>query len=179
MGRNKGIQTNPKNAGKVANTPEFDGRHKQDDTTDNLIHDLIPLMKRAYEMRATRGTNWTPMELQTAICEYFEYCASKDLKPSMSGLRLWLGISYETLSVWLRHLDKYGTITEIMRDAKDCMEVQYINRAEKYPTANIFMLKSKHGYVEKTQVEINSNQNITTNEVDDVIKRLNLDKPSQ
>jgi hypothetical protein len=59
------------------------------------------------------------------------------------------------------------------------METQYVNRAEKYPTANIFLMKTSHGHIESSKMDITSNGNslsVNFDELREKIAQLGLDK---
>jgi len=59
--------------------------------------------------------------------------------------------------------------------AMSAMEMQYISRSEQYPTANLYLLKSKFGYKDSQSVEIISDRN-TEDEIKATIEKLGLNK---
>lgn len=148
----------------------------REDDGKSLMRDLLPLMDKAFGEHR-KGCKYTPAELEKEVKGYFEYCNKTDLKPSKSGLRLYLGIHHSTYHEWQSKPEKYGNITDIIQTANDIMETQYIQRLESNPTGNIFLLKTAHGFQETTKVDITSNNQINPNEINDVIGKLGLDKP--
>jgi hypothetical protein len=128
--------------------------------------------------QARKGTMWTEDELRREIENYFLWCARKDVKQANVGLSLWLSCGKGTLYTWASDPVKYGAISVLTSQALEAIEHQYINRVEKYPTGNIFLLKTSHGHVETSKVDITSNGKEITNQenVEDLVSRLGLDK---
>lgn len=173
--KKKGLQTDPKNYG-VKNMPSDYVEKNKDVESDGLMGKLIPMFEKGMERRK-KGSNWTVEELFDAVKEYFDYSSENDLKPNKSGLRLYLGVSKTQYFAWQTESTKYGEISEIINFANDLMEQQYVNRGEKYPTFNTFLLKASHQYVEKTQVDINTGDNaVKASEINEIVKNLGLDK---
>lgn len=170
-------QTSPLTAGINYIPDNFDDVHKKDEG-GQLMRDLIPLFEKAWG-ETRRGCNWTPIELQEEILNYFKYVEEKQLKPAKAGLRLWLGVGMWMYNEWAKRPEKYGAISDLINSANAIMEMQYINRAEKYPTANLFLLKTQHQYVETTKVDITSNNTVSENDIQDVVKQLGLDKTNE
>lgn len=58
------------------------------------------------------------------------------------------------------------------------LEGQYIDRAEKYPTANLFMLRAGHNYIETSKLDVQTTPNTVQNvdEIAEAVKKLGLDK---
>lgn len=159
----------------VHNLPkDFEDKYK-DTENDGLLENIIPIMHKGMEQRK-RTTNWTADELEATINEFFDYCTEHDIKPCKAGLRLWLGVSKSQYHAWHSEPSKYGAISDLITMANDAMELQYVNRSEKYPTGNIFLLKTCHGYVETSKVDVTTNGNSTPDEVKDAIAKLGLDK---
>ncbi len=54
--------------------------------------------------------------------------------------------------------------------------MSYIQRSERYPTANLFLLRSSFGYVEPSRIEFSSNNNARTNvdKINDLDSKLGL-----
>lgn len=122
---------------------------------------------------------WTDEAFLECVENYFEYSASNNLKPCKAGLRLWLGCSRTQYYDWeINKTGTYGGKSDILAWASNIIEMSYIGRAEKYPTANIFLLKSSHGHVEANRLDITTNGNDINNadEVRDLVAKLGLDK---
>lgn len=172
--KSKNVQTQPHLAGEKNMTKAIVEKAK-DKVEDDLMASLIPVYDQAIKQRA-RGTNWTEDELKREIRNYFTYCAEKYLKPSKSSLRIWLGCSRSQYHAWQSETAKYGAISDLINLANDIMETQYINRGEKYPTMNVFLLKSSHEHQDKQEVEISNKSEVDKGNIEDVISKLNLDK---
>lgn len=169
--KNRDIHTKPELAGEQNMTKAFIEKNK-DVEGDNSLGDLVPVFGEAMKKRK-RKTAWTPEQLIDEITNYFQYSADHFLKPSKSGLRLWLGCSRSQYHAWQSETAKYGDISDIINHANDVMETQYIQRGEKYPTMNVFLLKSSFGHEDKNTIEV---QNANPNEIKDTISKLGLDK---
>lgn len=170
--QSKDKHTKPELAGEQ-NMPEDYAEKNKQDGADELLTNLIPIFDEGMKKR-TRGSAWTAEELIPEITNYFQYCANKSLKPSKSGLRLWLGCSRSQYHAWQSEMAKYGEISDIINHANDVMETQYISRGEKYPTMNMFLLKSSYGHAETQNVNITGSTN--AEDVAEAIKKLGLDK---
>jgi len=171
--KNKGIHTSPEKAGEK-NFPEGYAEKNQDptETTSNIM----PIWFQGMKNREDYKGLWTEDSLQEEINKYFDYCFTKNVKPSKAGLGIWLGTSKQTIWEWETKPDKYGFKSELIRCAGELIEMSYIDRGEKYPTFNMFLLRSTHGHVEKNKVEVSTTNATTADEVKDAISKLGLDK---
>jgi hypothetical protein len=177
--KNKNIHTKPETAGEH-NIPEgYVEKRQMDAEGQELMATLSDMYKKSTEKRL-RKSAWTPELLDKEVNEYFEYCTVKNLKPSKSSLQIWLGVGKSQYYDWEQNKNyKYGDISEIINQANYIMETQYVNRAEKYPTANIFLMKTSHGHIESSKMDITSNGNslsVDFNELKEKIAQLGLDK---
>ena len=164
----KGVHTSPDKAG-AKNMPE---NMSPDD--GSMEHILVIMENGDRNGKAYKGL-WTEESLKTEIQAFFNYCFEKSVKPSKAGLATWLGTFKQTLWEWETKPEKYGYKSDLMKLANQAIEISYIARSEKYPTANIFLLKSSHGHQDTTKVDINTN--ITNvDEVKDMVSKLGLDK---
>ena len=173
--KSKNIQTKPSMAGKRNITKEFADAHKEDE--DVGLDGLAELSKVAFTSRK-RQPNWNEDELSKAVIDYFEFCAKKNMKPSKVGIQLFIGVGKSQYYDWANK-EKYGAISEIISIANGLIEQQYIGRAEKFPTANIFLLKSSHQHVETSRLDINDSRSgigTTKEELSDAISKLGLDQ---
>lgn len=171
--KSKNVHTKPSKSG-VKNMPkEFEEKHK-DGEEDNVLESLTEMFVDT--VKRPRKSAWTKEDLAREIEGYFNYCIEKTLKPCKAGIRTYLGVSRSQYHAWQSEPQKYGEISDIINLANDVMEQEYINKSQKYPTANIFLLKTSHGHVETSKVDITSNAPATSTEVQDAISRLGLDK---
>lgn len=142
---------------------------------NNTIAKYLPLYKQGTENQKRYKGNWSTEQLSKSICDYFEYCAEHELKTAKVGLQLWLGISRDQYHDWGTKPEKHGDKTDLITTANAVIEMSYVDRAEKYPTANLFLLKSGHGYKETVDVNVNS-QNASKEDIGNAIANLGLDK---
>lgn len=169
----KGIHTSPTSAGASNVTPP----EKSDYIDMTLLE--TPLNKGNENQKAYKGL-WTEETFKEQVNAYCRYCMETGLKPSKSSLRLWLGCSRTQYYDWETKPEKYSYKTNILAVAHDFMESSYVQRLEKYPTGNIFLLKTSHGHIEQSKIDITTNgQNLNPNEVSDTISKLGLDKPTE
>lgn len=173
--KSKNIQTKPSLSG-VKNMPKDYAEKNKAVGNGEVLSGLMPLLKKSQERR---GTNWTAEQMFEAIEEFFDYCAENEVKVYKGGLALWLGCHKGQIWEWENNPSKYGAITDVIRSACELIEGQYIGRAEQYPTANLFLLRSSHGHIETSKVDVVTNVPTTTDDVKDIISKLGLDKPKE
>jgi hypothetical protein len=171
--KSKDVQTKKELAGEQNMTDKIIKNAKQDGSGE-VMEKLIPIFDKGVHEKATRGTNWSAEDLADEIRKYFQFCADNDLKPNKAGARTWLGCSRSQYHAWQSEPSKYGEISDIIEMANSIMENQYINRGEKYPTMNVFLLKAGHDYAETQNINISGGT--SQEEVDETIKKLGLDK---
>lgn len=170
--KTKDIQTQPHLAGDKNMTAKVVEKAK-DIVEDDLMASLIPVMDEGIR-QVKRGTNWTGEELLFSVREYFIYCGNHSLKPSKSSIRIWLGCSRSQYHAWQSEPQKYGAVSDVIRLANDMMETQYINRGESHPTMNVFLLKSGHGHSDKTEIQVSSGSDVSTEDISEAISKLGL-----
>ena len=54
------------------------------------------------------------------------------------------------------------------------MELEYISKVESYPTGNIFLLKSSHGHVDKSEVNITATTDVSQENILETVNKLGL-----
>lgn len=119
---------------------------------------------------------WTNELLEKEVFDYFQYCVTKDMKPSKASLRLWLGISRSTYYEWENNPAKHSNKSDILQMANDFMQVQYISRGEQYPTFNQFLLKASHDYSDKQDITITATSDVSQDNILDTITKLGLNE---
>lgn len=147
-------RTNPEDAGRH-NIPESHIKRHKEKEDDGINKHVLELLKRS--LSKTGQCSWTPHELAVQIIEYFDYCEEENMKPCKSGLRLYIGVSEKQYYDWGRYPEKYGNISQVVKSANEAMETQYINKGEKNPTMNIFLLKASFNYIEQGKLDITTN----------------------
>jgi len=175
--KSKEKQTKPERAGEQNFPDGYVEKRSGGDGFGEELKASTDLFKIA-TARRKKGTNWTEDELANEIDNFFQYCVDRNLKPSKASLSLWLGVSQSQYMAWQAEPLKYGVISEIINMAGSIMESSYVQRGEKYPTMNMFLLKSRHNYVEASKLDITTNgQAINSAEdVKDLVSKLGLDK---
>lgn len=168
--KSKGIHTSPEKAGIQNMPPNYAETHK--DTTGQM-QKLMPIWKKSFENRENYQGKWTEETMSAQIDEYFAYCFSSDVKPCNAGLAMWLGTHKQQIWDWKTHPEKYGFKSELIKQACELIEMSYVGRLEQYPTGNIFLLKSSHGYKDTQTVEFSSNST-SPDEIAEAINKLGL-----
>lgn len=173
----KGVHTSPETAG-AHNVPEKLLK-KDQDSSASLGNALY---KKGNENKKKYKGQWTPETLSAEIQAMFDWCEENDYKPSLPMLKCWLNLARETFNEWRKNRARYGEKSDILNQAIDAIEIMVVDRLEKYPTGNQFLLKSKFGYRDTKTVDITSNGHSigsTPEEVDAMLKRLGLDKDEE
>ena len=174
--KDMGVHTRPSKSGVKNMSKEFDETHK-DSEDDGLMENLTEMFKIGCAKR-NRKSAWTPELLESEINGYFNYCIERHLKPCKAGIRTYLGISRSQYYSWQTEITKYGDVSDLINYANDVMEQQYVGRSEKYPTANLFLLRTSHGHVETSKLDVTAVGNVvnSADEVKDLVSKLGLDK---
>ena len=164
--------TSPERSGE-ANIAKATPRQLKPDV-DSLNSKLIPVYKKSVENTQLYKGLWTVPQLETAVAEFFDYCCERELKPTVPLLILWIGLSRQQFDNWRsqpQHSDKFVVIEKALL----IMESYLQGQIEKYPTGSIFLLKTTHGHVERSQVDVNSTNATSAVDVQEAIRRLGLD----
>jgi hypothetical protein len=172
--KSKGVHTSPLKAGEKNMPSNYPETHPD---VGNTMETLYPIWLKSFENRENYKGLWTEETLAEQLHEFFKYCFEKDVKPSKSALCLWLDISKAQFHDWQTKAEKHGFKTSLLKKASLLIETSYIGRIEKYPTGNIFLLKTSHDHVETSKVEVeNKSVGVTTEDVNSVIEKLGLNK---
>ena len=177
--KNKGIHTSPATAGEKNMPKDYAEKHKD---PDNQMAGLMPIWNKSFENKERYKGLWTEEDMTREINDFFNYCFDNGVKPAKAGLALWLACSKVQLWEWETKPEKYGFKSNLIQQASLIMEQSYLGRAEQYPTANLFLLRTSHGYIDASKVDVTTNgQSIGTTpaEVDEAVKKLGLDKDSE
>lgn len=175
--KSKDKQTKPSKAGAQNLPADFIEKNKC--AEDTGMGAIMEIRENGSKNRKTKGCNWTAEELEQEITNYFQFIKDNGIKPSKVSLSLWLGVSDAQIFAWVQHPQKYGVISDLMKDAFRSVESQYIQRIESYPTGNAFLLRTSHGHVEASKLDVTTNgREIRANESEimDIIGKLGLDK---
>lgn len=174
----KGVHTSPEKAGAHNISDTVKDKSKLKNGEPNAMAKILPVMNHGFENCKYSG-QWTDELLEQEIRSYFNYISDNEMKPSIASLSLWLAVSKAQLYEWKNMPMKFGKKTELIQHAYASIESQYIERAESYPTANLFLLRTGHGHIEASKVDVTTNGKEITQDADeikDLVARLGLDK---
>lgn len=122
-----------------------------------------------------------PDAVRERIGWYFIHCAENDMKPTVTGLALALGVSTHTLTEWTDGRARKGTHMEMIRQAKMIIEDQmnaYMENGKINPVAGIFLLKNHFGYKDQQETIITPNTTMGEDVDANEMKAKYLDKVS-
>ena len=122
-----------------------------------------------------------PIAVQERLCEYFQIYGEADLKPTVAGMGMALGLDRRRL--WEIKTGNYTSSTpklpreteDMIKKAYEILETTmeaYANAGKINPVMAIFMMKNHFGYQDKTEYVLTPNQK-TENDYDaeDIRKR--------
>ncbi len=101
-------------------------------------------------------------EVSKRIQEYFEICQDDDMKPSVAGLAVALGIDRTYL--WEIRAGRKGKNPDVANTLKKAMHlldlqmVDYMQNGQINPVSGIFLMKNNFGYADKQEVVVTPNQ---------------------
>ncbi len=97
-------------------------------------------------------------QLQGRIKQYFEICVEDDMKPSVAGLALAIGVDRKTIWQWAQseNSDRSNTIKRAYQVLNLMME-DYMQNGKINPVSGIFLMKNNFGYQDKQDVVITPN----------------------
>ena len=164
--------THPENAG--AQNLSEDYIEKQKDA-EGTMESLYPIWKHGFKNREDYKGHWTEDALVTEVDAFFRFCFERSMKPSKATLCLWLDISKSQYHDWETKPEKYTFKSDLLKKASLLMEGAYIGRIEKYPTGNIFLLKTSHNHVETSKVEVDTKSSaVSKDEINETLEKMGL-----
>ncbi len=99
-------------------------------------------------------------QVEKRIYEYFQICSQNDMKPSMAGLALAIGVSRSTLWEWsvgnVRSSTHFDTIKKAVQ-MLDAQMVDYMQNGKINPVSGIFLMKNSFGYKDQQEVVVTPN----------------------
>ena len=122
-----------------------------------------------------------PAAVQERLCEYFAIYGEADLKPTVAGMGMALGLDRRRL--WEIKTGNYTSSTpklpreteDLIKKAYEILETTmeaYANAGKINPVMAIFMMKNHFGYQDKTEWVVTPNNNSTNDyDADDIRKR--------
>ena len=141
---------------------------------------ILQANMRIYALPPIKITD--PPSVNTRIMEFFQIYADADLKPTVAGLAMALGIDRRRLWEIKVGQEPFGVtpeITDCVRKAYMVLEnmwESYMNSGKINPVSGIFLGKNHFGYQDKMEYVVTPNaQNETAYSADDLMKRYALD----
>lgn len=126
-----------------------------------------------------------PPSVKARIVEYFQIYADLDLKPTVAGLAMALGIDRRRLWEMKNGVEVFGVTPETTDDVKraymilENMWESYMNSGKINPVSGIFLGKNHFGYQDKMEYVVTPNtQNESQYSEEDLMKRYALDDGS-
>ena len=124
-----------------------------------------------------------PVAVQERLCEYFQIYGDADLKPTVAGMGMALGLDRRRLweiktgaavgGVGKQHLPEETLV--LIKKAYEILETtmeNYANAGKINPVMAIFMMKNHFGYQDKTEYVLTPNQKTESDyDADEISKR--------
>lgn len=101
-------------------------------------------------------------QVSQRIGEYFQICEQREMKPSLSGMAMALGVDRETVRRWAigaipsKPKDVCGTIKKAYQILNFMIE-EYMQNGKINPVSGIFLMKNNFGYADKSEVVVTPN----------------------
>jgi len=99
-------------------------------------------------------------QVAARITEYFQICAQNDMKPSMAGMALAVGVSRSTLWNWSVGDTRESTHLDLIKKAVQMLDAQmvdYMQNGKINPVSGIFLMKNSFGYKDQQEVVVTPN----------------------
>lgn len=104
-----------------------------------------------------------PEQVRERIGWYFLHCAENDMKPTVTGLSLALGVTMDTMRNWASGKKERGEHMELIQKARMIIEDQmnaYMENGKINPVAGIFLLKNHFHYKDQQETIITPNMSM-------------------
>ena len=125
-----------------------------------------------------------PAAVHERLCEYFQIYAEADLKPTVAGMAMCLGVDRRRLWAIANDQPTGGEgykmkvspeVADLVKKAYEILETSmenYANAGKINPVMAIFMMKNHFGYQDKTEYVLTPNQKQDSDyDADDIRKR--------
>ena len=125
-----------------------------------------------------------PEAVKERLCEYFQIYGEADLKPTVAGMAMCLGVDRRQLWAIANDMPTGGNgyklklpqeTTDLVKKAYEMLEMSmenYANGGKINPVMAIFMMKNHFGYQDKTEYVLTPNQKTESDyDADDIRKR--------
>ena len=118
-----------------------------------------------------------PKQVEARIYEYFSICGKNDMKPSMAGMALAIGVSRQTLWNWgvgdtrdNAHLDLIKKAVQML----DSQMVDYMQNGKINPVSGIFLMKNSFGYKDQQEVVVTPSSPLGEQTDPDALREKNM-----
>lgn len=104
-----------------------------------------------------------PEAVRERITWYFTHCMENDMKPTVTGLSLSLGVNKDVLNDWASGRMRGATHGEMVKQAKMVIEDQmnsYMENGKINPVAGIFLMKNHFGYRDQQEHVLTPNMSM-------------------
>ena len=154
-----------------------DGKWLQTEPGDNTR--IVLTNMKFFDMPRVDLQN--PEAVRERLCEYFQIYGEADLKPTVAGMGMALGMDRRRL--WEIKTGNYTSSTpklpreveDLIKKAYEILETSmenYANAGKINPVMAIFMMKNHFGYQDKTEYVLTPNQKQDSDyDADDIRKR--------
>ncbi len=115
-----------------------------------------------------------PKQVEERILWYFQHCATDDMKPTVSGLAMALGVDRKTLYKWSVGESRDVTHSPIVKKAMEILQTlweDYMQNGKINPVSGIFLGKNHFGYTDKQEIVVKPENPLGDTENPDEIKR--------
>ena len=115
-----------------------------------------------------------PKQVEERIVWYFDKCAEDDMKPSVSGMALALGVDRKTLYDWSRGNVRGVTHSPVVKRAMDILSTlweDYMQNGKINPVSGIFLGKNHFGYTDKQEIVVEPKNPLGEAESPEELKR--------
>lgn len=115
-------------------------------------------------------------ELKQRVTEYFTICAEDDMKPSVAGLAVAVGVNRKTLWEW--SVTGNSDRSNVIKKAYALLDLQmtdYMQNGKINPVSGIFLMKNHFGYTDKQEVVVTPNNPLGEPQETEEIKQRYLD----
>ena len=147
--------------------------------------DVPPGENARYIRHAMAMMNLPPIDIANSqqveerIGWYFAHCQDDDMKPTVSGLALALGVDRKTIYNWSRGESRVDSHFLIVKKAMDMLETlweDYMQNGRINPVSGIFLGKNHFGYQDKQEITIKPENPLGQPDDPDALKRKYLEE---
>ena len=117
---------------------------------NRMLYELVPVTFESAE------------EVKERTITYLDICEQNDMKPSVAGYALALGI--DRVNLWrivTGATVKPAEVRNVLKRAYDLLNAQmedYMQNGKINPVSGIFLMKNAWGYKDKQEIEVSANQ---------------------